>query len=535
MTMWRHLPDHSNKLCRAVPAAFALVCLTTAQSIPSDEIRSRTVPYAPPAQPILHAEVRVVEVPVVVRDGHRRTVGGLTRDDFKIYDNGKKQTITAFSVESSTQRDGAVDAAGSKTRPLPRFLALCFDDLHLPPTALARVKEAADQFVKTSLAPGDQAAVVTTSHSNRSVFTSDVPALVEEIAKVTSVPQPASYTSQSCIRITPYEAYQLVEHMDPGDALLHAKVAECAACYHAPCHEGMIASTAKAVWADNRIGTEATLGEIVALVDGMAKLPGQRMILLTSTGFITDTLQADVDKLMDKARHAEVVINVLDARGLYSAGTPYDGMGALAYGTGGAFYHNQNELDEGFRELGTAPDTIYLLSFTPSSVPDAHFHKLKVQVESKYAVQARQGYMALASSAANDSTATKLDSELMGSDAIADLPVSFTWQQLPGPSAITMIAKLDISHLYFKPWQGRRTQKVTIAAVVLDSHGSFVAGKRSELELSFRDATFSQLSKTGLPVAMSIKAPPGSYSVRAVAQDAMESKLAAISDVVQIK
>ncbi|HTB14559.1 MAG TPA: hypothetical protein VK752_23470 [Bryobacteraceae bacterium] len=113
----------------------------------------------------------------------------------------------------------------------------------------------------------------------------------------------------------------------------------------------------------------------------------------------------------------------------------------------------------------------------------------------------------------------------MASDAVTDLPVSFTWQQWPGPPAVTMIAKLDISHLHFQPWQDRRTQKLTIVAVVLDNQGSFVAGKQSELELSFRDATFSQLAKTGFTVAMSINAPPGRHSVRAVAQDAMENKV----------
>ena len=108
-------------------------------------------------------------------------------------------------------------------------MALCFDDVHLPPSALAEVKEAAEQFLKTSLAPGDQAVVVTTSHSSKSVFTSDVPTLVEEIAQITSVPQPASYTSHSCIRLSPYEAYQIVDHMDPGDAVLNAKIAQCLA------------------------------------------------------------------------------------------------------------------------------------------------------------------------------------------------------------------------------------------------------------------------------------------------------------------
>jgi hypothetical protein len=72
-------------------------------------------------------------------------------------------------------------------------------------------------------------------------------------------------------------------------------------------------------------------------------------------------------------------------------------------------------------------------------------------------------------------------------------------------------------------------------AVLLDSQGNFVTGKRSEAEMSFTDATFAQLAKTGLTVAMTLKAPPGTYSVRAVAQDALESKLAAESATVQIK
>ena len=145
---------------------------------------------------------------------------------------------------------------------------------------------------------------------------------------------------------------------------------------------------------------------------------------------------------------------------------------------------------------------------------------------------ARLGY---AARPAQDSPRSKLDSEVMTSDVITDLPASFTWEQWRERPGITMIAHLDISRLYFKPWQGRRTQQLTIVAVVRDSHGSFVAGKQSELQLSFRDRTFKQLAKTGFPVAMTIQVPPGLYSVRAVAQDAIEAKQAAGSSKVEIK
>src|SRR5689334_4668271 len=46
---------------------------------------------------------RLVEVDVVVRS-HDHAVTGLTKDDFRILDNGKPQNITTFSVRSSTSK-----------------------------------------------------------------------------------------------------------------------------------------------------------------------------------------------------------------------------------------------------------------------------------------------------------------------------------------------------------------------------------------------------------------------------------------------
>jgi hypothetical protein len=123
----------------------------------------------------------------------------------------------------------------------------------------------------------------------------------------------------------------------------------------------------------------------------------------------------------------------------------------------------------------------------------------------------------------------------MASDTVTTLPVFFTWEQWEGPPGITMIAHLDIGRMHFETRQNRRAQKLTIVGALLDSGGSFVAGKRCDLELNFKDATFEQFAKTGFTAAMTIKAPPGSYSVRAVAQDGLDGKLAGASGVVQVK
>jgi hypothetical protein len=309
---------------------------------------------------------------------------------------------------------------------------------------------------------------------------------------------------------------------------------ECKRCRGVGCAEFEIRAYARAAWTHARTNSNSTLGVVDGLVNGMAKLPGQRTILLTSAGFLMYTLDVEVDRLMAKALHAEVVINTLDARGVYALGAPSDqGLAALADGTGGIFYHNNNDLERGFQMLGMAPETMYLLSFAPSEAADGRFHALKVRlVERKHdSVQARLGYTATAAPA---SAGAKFDSEVMASETLSDLPASFTWEQRAGAPAITMIAHLDIKRLHFKPWKGRQTQRLILVAILRDNSGRFVAGERTDLDLSFREATFA-LAKSGFTAAMTIEAPPGSYSVRAVARDAMEGKLAAASEAVRIK
>jgi VWFA-related protein len=571
MATHRHVSDYCKSPYLAALAALACLGLAVAQSVAPDECHARTFPYVPPSPVTLRTEVDVVEVPVVVRDGQHRAVAGLTRDDFELYDTGKKQTIASFSVESFAPPADAADGtkpagapaapSGEKGGPRPRFMALCFDDLNMSLPALKPVKDAAERFVKTALAPGDRVAVITTAQSQESEFTGDVPKLVERIAKVTSHQRFTDDSAQECLRIRPYEAYLLVNNLDRE--LLGAKIGECSVCEHYPCDKNDVMAPARRIWAQAFANSRNTLRVVESLVDGMAKFPGQRMILLASAGFLTGDLEIDIDNLMAKALHAEVVINTLDAKALYTvipggeAAEPgfaglwevknggrmveaqNDAMEALASGTGGAFYHNRNDLTQGFRELGMAPETMYVLGFSPSGVAaNGRFHGLKVRLtaDKRYTVQARLGYAASSpKAAAPASQPSKLDSEVTASDTIADLPARFTWEQQAGPPGITMVAHVDVSRLRFETSQDRRAQKLNIVAVLLDSRGGFVTGKRSELELNLMDATFARFAKTGLAVELTLEAPPGSYSVRAVAQDALEGKLAAASGTVQIK
>ena len=55
---------------------------------------------ATPALPTMHAEARVVQVDVTVRDSKGKPVQDLKKEDFTITDNGKPRAFTIFSFNN---------------------------------------------------------------------------------------------------------------------------------------------------------------------------------------------------------------------------------------------------------------------------------------------------------------------------------------------------------------------------------------------------------------------------------------------------
>src|SRR6266700_1595419 len=74
------------------------------------------LPVPLPAQnrdvPVIRSTTRLVQLNVVVLDNHRRPVSDLSRDDFEVFDNGREQKLSHFSVASAPAA-GARSAAPS--------------------------------------------------------------------------------------------------------------------------------------------------------------------------------------------------------------------------------------------------------------------------------------------------------------------------------------------------------------------------------------------------------------------------------------
>jgi hypothetical protein len=313
---------------------------------------------------------------------------------------------------------------------------------------------------------------------------------------------------------------------------------------------------ADSFWMQVRRQSVNTILTLRNIVDFMAQVNGTRVILLASSGFLAGTLEADQDQVVDRALRAGVVINSLDAKGLYVEDTPGDGLYGqllntrpqdatnqpLAYlsdGTGGLFFHSNNDLDLGFRKLGMQPETNYLLGYVPDP-PDGKYHQLKVSLAEKRhdSVQARKGYMAVAVPGKQPAPERRIDREVLGADQLNEVPVTVTAQpdKLENGRPVARLAfQWDAAKMRFQLQDGARSQKLHIVAALLDDRGNFVTGKEGVVEFALSESTFARAESGGLNMAMSLETPAGTYRLRTVVVEDGEAHVSATTQAVELR
>ena len=81
---------------------------------------------------------------------------------------------------------------------------------------------------------------------------------------------------------------------------------------------------AEQTWGQARIAAQSTLDSIKDALDQLSRTSGRHMLLLSSSGFLSGTLDQQLDAIISEAVRAGVVIDSLDAKGLYAEapGTP---------------------------------------------------------------------------------------------------------------------------------------------------------------------------------------------------------------------
>jgi VWFA-related protein len=212
--------------------------------------------------PTIKAESRLVLVDAVVTDKKGNYVHDLTRDDFNVYEDDKKQSVASFSFGADTP---------IQPQEQKRYLILLFDNSTMSKLDQIQAKAAAVKFINANAGPDRLMAVVEFGGTLRTVqsFTADADLLR------------AAATGMKTSTV------------DPNSRLSNA---------------------------EKEYGARTMLLSVRTLARNLSGFPGRKMVVLFSSGFVLDsTTRVDLMDAISDCNKANVAVYVLDARALLAS------------------------------------------------------------------------------------------------------------------------------------------------------------------------------------------------------------------------
>jgi VWFA-related protein len=542
------------------------------------EVETRDTPA------VFKVRVNLVLVRVVVRDSHGKVVENLHREDFALFDGRKPQVVSFFNVETPaakvmpvTTAENAASAPGDMSKgavpAIPqRFVSILYDDVHMNMEDTVTVRDATTRLFG-ALAATDRVGIFTTSGQKTQDFTGDHEALKQSLNGIVPRGLSGFGSASNCPDISYYQA-DLIQNKSDLQALEVATVETVDCAFNgdqskAAMARAMAQSASAQALARGDAESEFVYRHIEDAMKRLAAMPGQRVMVFVSPGFILSQLFSDEFDIIDRATRTNVVIDTIDARGLY---TP-DVMGdiadpsrrafrvagpkalyrtvaqsaqsqildELAASTGGTYFHNRNDLDEGLREAVAAPPVSYVLGFAPQNLKlNGSYHTLKVTLtgKQKFNVQARRGYFAPRKARDPVETAKQeIQEAIFSQDEVKDLAVDLQTQFFksdPAQAKLSVLAHVDLKSLQFRKADGRNRDNLTLATAIFDDNGNFVTGGEKIVEMRLLDTTLERLVRSGISIKSSFDVKPGSYLVRLVVRDAEGELMAAKNGAVVI-
>ncbi len=511
--------------------------------------------------PTFRAQVEYVEVDALVTDRQGQFIRGLTKDDFQVFEDGKRQTITTFTLVDIpvdradrplfVDRPIEPDVQGNEQPFDGRTYVLMLDDLHVAPLRSTRVRLAARQFIERSLGANDLMAVVFTGGRSQDAqeFTSNKRLLLAAVDRF----QGQKLESPTLSRNREYFRQQ-------DDPLQDGRIPDPDEAQRVYQTRSMLSSVAQ-------------VGEWFGGVRGRRKT-----LLLFSEGIdydLSDIMRSPADSpssaadIIDDIRRAigatarsNVSIYTVDPRGLAALGddtigvqnfadsdNPGAGIGLsslnaelrlsqdslrqLADETGGFAAVNRNDFATAFDRIVRDNSSYYVLAYyPPSDKRDGKFHKIEVKVNRPgVTVRSRRGYAAPSGKPAPVNTKTGGMSPEMF-EAI-NSPIQVSGLSMRAFAAPFKGTSPNASVVVGVELRGRDLTlegngKVDVSFMAVDSKAKVYGARNDSFTMNLRPENRPRVEQSGVRVLNRIDLPAGRYQLRIAARDAGKALMGSV-------
>jgi VWFA-related protein len=323
---------------RKVSAATLLIVLFVGMAPGQTPQRSQKSPDEGP-QDVVRITTSLVQTDVVVTDKNDQVIPDLKLEDFKVFQNGKRQDLEFIgfvSADSEPRTEGTINVAGQPIEPdvarnlspreLRRVFAFVIDDLTIPYEDVATLRKLLNDFVNDKMRDGDLVAIirVTGGKGLLQQFTSDRQLLRRAIAEVT----PTMNAYSAFHNLAPVAGINTQQASAPSD---NAPLS-----FPESSRDADVDSSAEGITKGLR--SLFSLSTATDVINGMKSLPGRKSLVLVSGGLpLIETSQNQIKingvptnvadtrsmytnvsymlrQLTDRASRAGVVINTLNIR-----------------------------------------------------------------------------------------------------------------------------------------------------------------------------------------------------------------------------
>jgi len=483
----------------------------------------------------LRHEVKVTLklIQVYITDKKGNPVLDLTKDDFLVFDEGQKQTLTEFerhviplpSPKEVVQPEIISTPAPPARDLLSRKFFLLFDFAFNNGIGFEKARKATLHFIDTQLQPQDEISVLSysavkslTLHENLTADHKAVRQAVKRIGIERFAGRAESFEE---------EYWQAVAGVNPVDASKSGSV------FENPNAPRWIRHERK----ESTIHAQNFANKMLDLAKALRYIPGHKCILLLSSGvpyslvygiqspygkievgsFGDFWLQQRFENMLKELSAANCPIYALDTQELASTiGSDMRMQGAFTLqkmtgATGGKYFGNINNYEQHIDKIQALTGYYYVLGYYIDDKWDGAYHKIRVEVaRAKLRVHAQKGYFNPKPFAEYNELEKMLHlvDLALNEESLFQTPVRFPLEVVPcrpgGTGNLCLAAEIPLEEI-----RDVLSEQSEFVIVIFDEKGNIVAFKRKERG----DST---LTGRAFSFGATFSLPSGTYKCRLV-------------------